>query len=311
MRNALQRALVGLLAAGVLAVPAVAQGQVPEQRSASPQASPATYRYPVVDRDRRMGRDLDVVGLTADRRLVRFDAANPRRTRDIGWVRGLVGDQMLVGIDHRVQDGKLYGVGNAGGIYTISSRSAVATKVSQLTVALSGTSFGVDFNPAANRLRVISDTGQNLRHNIDDPMGLPAAGTTAVDGTLTYPPATTAATGVSGAAYTNNDLDANTATTLLDVDTNLDQVAIQSPANAGSLAPTGKLLVDVGPGAGFDIYSRLRDGRVQGNTGYATLQLGGRAAFFQISLLTGQANPVGFFPVRNQVTDIAIPLDQR
>jgi hypothetical protein len=36
-------------------------------------------------------------------------------------------------------------------------------------VALQGTRFGVDFNPAANRLRVISDLGQNLRHNIDDP----------------------------------------------------------------------------------------------------------------------------------------------
>ena len=65
-----------------------------------------------------------------------------------------------------------------------------------LSVALTGTNFGVDFNPAADRLRVISDTGQNLRHDL-------TAGTTTVDG-LTYPPATTPATGVTGAAYTNN-----------------------------------------------------------------------------------------------------------
>lgn len=87
-----------------------------------------------------------------------------------------------------MQNGKLYGVGNLGGIYTLSTRSRDGTKVGQLTVALQGTRFGVDFNPAANRLRVISDTGQNLRHNIDDPA---APTTTTVDGTLTYPPATT------------------------------------------------------------------------------------------------------------------------
>lgn len=39
--------------------------------------------------------------------------------------------------------------------------------------------------------------------------------------------------------------------------------------------------------------------------------MGGRAAFFRISLLTGQADPVGLFPVPSQVVDIAITLDQR
>ena len=39
--------------------------------------------------------------------------------------------------------------------------------MSQLTIPLDGTVFGVDFNPAADRLRIISDTGQNLRHNVN------------------------------------------------------------------------------------------------------------------------------------------------
>jgi hypothetical protein len=146
------------------------------------------------------GPRLVVVGLTDDQRVVAFLATNPRNQLVIGKVSGLAGDARLVGIDYRVQNGKLYGVGDAGGIYTVSTRTGQATKVSQLTVALRGTAFGVDFNPAANRLRVISDAGQNLRHNIDDPNGAPAAGMTAEDGTLTYPPATTAAGGVTGAA---------------------------------------------------------------------------------------------------------------
>src|SRR5688500_14980587 len=122
----------------------------------------------------------------------------------------------------------MYGVGNYGGIYTIKTPpvtpDVVVTKVSQLSVPLYGTRFGVDFNPAADRLRVISDAGQNLRHNLND-------GTTVADATLTTPPATGPAKGVTAAAYTNNDLDARTATTLFDINTVADQVVIQSPAN--------------------------------------------------------------------------------
>ena len=254
---------------------------------------------------------LVVVGLTDDQRVVAFLATNPRNQLVIGKVSGLAGDARLVGIDYRVQNGKLYGVGEAGGIYTVSTRTARATKVSQLTVALRGTAFDIDFNPAANRLRVISDTGQNLRHNIDDPNGAPAAGTTAEDGTLSYPPATTAAGSVTGAAYTNNDLDPVTATTLFDLDSSLDQIAIQSPANAGSLAPTGKLGVDAATAAGFDIFSTLDDqGTSTGTIGLATLQVGGKYGLYRIGTLTGKATLIGTFPDRRQVVDIAIPLNQ-
>jgi Domain of unknown function (DUF4394) len=298
MRKAVQRGLLVLLALGMMAVPAVASGRA------------ADDRYRSEDRDDR--RSLQVVGLTADGRLVRFDAATPGRTRSIGRLQGLAGDQSLVGIDYRVQDGKLYGVGNAGGVYTVSTADATATKVSQLTVALSGASFGVDFNPAANRLRVVSDTGQNLRHNLDDATATtpPLAGATVADTTLTIPPATTPAMGIAAAAYTNNDLDPNTATTLLDLDTAADQVAVQSPANAGLLAATGKLLVDAGPVAGFDIYSRISAGTSQGNQGFATVATLGRHSFYKVSLLTGAVTRIGSFRPAAQVTDIAIPLDQ-
>jgi hypothetical protein len=254
-------------------------------------------------------KGLLVVGLTDDGTLVKFGTGSPGKVRKVGQVQGLSGDTSLIGIDYRVQDRKLYGVGNQGGIYTLNASNAQASKVSQLSVALDGTSFGVDFNPAANRLRVVSDTGQNLRHNIDDPNGAPAAGTTATDGSLTIPPATTPTTGITGAAYTNNDLDPNTATTLFDLDTALDQVEVQSPANAGSLAPTGKFGVDAQGNVGYDIYSQLgRDGRTSGNAGYATINTGNGAAFYQVGLLAGKANRIGSFPSNRQVVDIAIPL---
>ncbi|UDM05424.1 DUF4394 domain-containing protein (plasmid) [Streptomyces longhuiensis] len=250
------------------------------------------------------GKGLYSVGLTKDQRLVGFDVRTPGDTWDLGRISGLSGDRTLIGIDFRVQNGKLYGVGNAGGIYTINS-SAKAVKVSRLTVALSGKNFGVDFNPAANRLRVISDTGQNLRHNIDDPA---APFTTTVDGTLTNPttPPTTAL-GVTGAAYTNNDLNTATATTLFDIDTVNDRVAVQSPANAGNLAPTGNLGVNAGPSAGFDIYYNRKTGD---NKGFASLSTSGKYRFYSVNVLNGQTNNLGVFPANRQVFDIALPLDQ-
>jgi hypothetical protein len=300
MGKALRRGLLLLCAVSLLAVPAVASGRQLDD----------PYRSD--DGSRRDRRSLQVVGLTTDGRLVRFDADTPGRTRDIGKVKGLAGDQSLVGVDYRVQDGRLYGVGNAGGIYTLSTGNAAAAKVGQLTVALSGNSFGVDFNPAANRLRVVSDSGQNLRHNLDDATATapPLAGMTAMDGTLTVPPATTPVMGVAGAAYTNNDLDPNTATTLFDLDTMADQIVVQSPANGGQLAPTGKLMVDAGPVAGFDIYSRTDAGVTQGNRGFATVSVLGRYSFYQVSLLTGQLTRIGSFRASTQVADIAIPLNQ-
>lgn len=266
---------------------------------------------PKGDGDGGKFRGLSVVGLTADQQLGWFDARDPGRGRCIGQVTGLDGDARIVGIDYRVQNGLLYGVGDQGGVYTLDTADAKATKVSQLTVPLQGQFFGVDFNPAANRLRVISDTGQNLRHNIDDQNGAPAPGVTVADGPLTLPPVPPApgatATGVTGAAYTNNDLQATTGTTLFDVDTALDQVAVQSPANAGNLAPTGKLGVDVGPDAGFDIYYSPRRGT---NTGYAALNSGGTHGFYAVDMLTGQATKIGDFPAEQPVVDVALPLDQ-
>ena len=248
---------------------------------------------------------LRAIGLTSDQRLVSFRVNDPDDADVIGRVSGLQGDDKLIGIDFRVQDYKLYGVGNAGGVYTVSTRDAMATKVSQLTVDLSGTRFGVDFNPAADRLRIVSDNGQNLRHNVN------AGGNTVEDTALTLPPATARVSGISGAAYTNNDLNADTGTALYDLDTNLDQVALQAPANSGQLSPIGKLGVDAASDAGFDIYSSIRSGRATDAVGFASLSVGGRSGLYEVSLITGRVDKRGSFDRDMRVTDIALPLNQR
>ena len=259
--------------------------------------------------DRGRSDSLWVVGLTNDMQLVCFSENRPGQARSIGSITGLMGGDMLVGIDYRVQDNRLYGVSRSGGVYMLDLRTAMATKVNQLSVALEGSSFGVDFNPAADRLRIVSDTGQNLRHNVND------AGVTIVDDPLDYPATINgvgpAATFVTGSAYTNNDLSANTATTLYALDSMRDQIALQSPPNDGTLAATGALTVDTGPAVGFDIYSTIRSGVTVGVQGLASLQTAaGANNLYSISLPTGKATFRGRFPGQYKVIGIAIPLNQ-
>ncbi|MFI8090768.1 DUF4394 domain-containing protein [Streptomyces sp. NPDC086080] len=263
---------------------------------------------------------LRAFAITSDgTRMATFTTDRPDILDWVRVVKGLSGDTALIGIDFRVQNGLMYGVGNQGGIYTIQTPpqtvDVVVTKVSQLTVPLYGTNFGVDFNPAANRLRVISDNGQNLRHNIDDrtPGASPAAGHTVEDSILSTPGSENVSRGVTAAAYTNNDLNGDTATTLFDINTNSDQVVIQSPANNGTLAPTGKLGVDAGPVAGFDIYSDLVNGKTVSATGFAAITPpnGMVTTFYTVDVLTGTATPVAGddprFPLL--IGDVAVALD--
>ena len=78
-------------------------------------------------------------------------------------------------------------------------------------------------------------------------------------------------------------------------------MAVQAPANAGSLSATGKLGVDAGSDAGFDIAGK-------GNHGYATLSVGGKYRLYSVSLLTGAVTSKGSFPGSVQVSDLAIPI---
>lgn len=242
--------------------------------------------------------ELLVVGLTDDQRLICFNEYQPRKAREIGAITGLQGnDTRLVGIDFRSATGALYGLGNAGGVYTLDTRDATATFQVQLNEALMGTSFGVDFNPTVDRLRIVSDAGQNLRADV-------TTGATTVDTSLTYPP--NPALGIAGAAYTNNDADPNTATTLFDVDSNLDLVVIQAPPNNGSLNPTGKLTVEAGAAVGFDIFTEMRGGLARGARALASLSVGGRSGFYSVNLVTGRVRLRGRFTSSNQVIGIAI-----
>lgn len=294
--------LAGLVVAGLSAV-AVGLGSAAAVESAPHRAVPRDSDCTSASNLGRGRQALDVAAITADNRLLCFNEYQPDKARTVGTISGLTGDLRLVGIDYRPATGELFGLGNAGGVYVVDPATAIATKHAQLTVALSGTSFGIDFNPTVDRLRVVSDSGQSLRIDV-------STGAAAVDGAVNYT-AGTAAAGVAGVAYTNNDADPNTGTTLYDIDVMLDQIAIQAPPNAGTLNVTGKLGLDASSDVGADIYSTVRGGTTVDITAYASLTTVSQSGFYKLALFSGKAIKVGAFPAGSQIVGIAVPLNQR
>src|SRR5262249_34672066 len=143
---------------------------------------------------------------------------------------------------------------------------------------LSGTAFSFDFNPTVDRIRVISNTGQNLRLNPND--GTLAATDTAL-AYATGDPNAAATPRAVGSAYKNN-FEGATTTTLYDIDSSLDILVTQSPPNSGSLNTVGALGFDTSDLVGFDI---------SGITGIAhaalTAPAGNASQLFKIDLTTG------------------------
>lgn len=194
-------------------------------------------------------------GLTANNKLLNFALNNPNSVSEKSLT-GLLVDERFIGIDYRLRtttdhSGKLYGLTNKANLYTINPESGLASLVSTLKpaagssfTALDGTSFAVDFNPTADRLRVISNTGQNLRINVD-------TGDTIKDGDIN------GASGaqVTAAAYTNSFKTpvATLATELFDLDQTNKTLTKQNPPNNGTLSLIGNLGINLGTDNGFDI----------------------------------------------------------
>lgn len=177
----------------------------------------------------------------------------------------------IVAIDFRPSNGQLYGLGKTSRLYTIDVNTRIATQVSnsQFSPLLSGTSFGFDFNPTSDRIRVVSNTGQNLRL---DPN---TAAVAAVDANLNP-----GSPSVSAAAYTNNFPGA-TSTTLYTIDHVTDRLYRQDPPNNGVLTAVGPLGIDIQAENGFDITGTS-------GTGYALLTMDGFFSnLYSIDLNTG------------------------
>ncbi len=225
-----------------------------------------------------------MVGLNSAGELVTFDSATPGTISSRVAVTGLADGESLVGIDYRPANGQLYAGSTASRIYTINLSTGAATAVGTgaFTPAASGTNFGFDFNPVPDRIRFVSDGGQNLRIN-------PATGVAITDGNLAYATGDAnegATPNVTASAYVN-PFGGATTTTLYGIDTNLDILVTQNPPNAGTLNTVGALGLNAAGPAGFDVG--------QDGIAYAALTTDptGPSSLYTINLTTGAATLLG------------------
>lgn len=237
-----------------------------------------------------------LVGITVRNEVVTFDSAEPETIATKARISGVQRGETLIGIDHRPATGELYGVGDKGNLYTLDAYTGRATFKVTLTAdptdltapytKLSGGFYGVDFNPAVDRLRVVNSLDQNLRINVD-------TGFTITDETIAFIAGDINAARnplVAGAAYDNPDNDPSTATTLRGIEFGRDVLVTQNPANNGTLSTIGSLGVNVTGYVGFDI-------GVDG-AAYAALQAPSRIAgplssLYSVDLATGAATRIG------------------
>ncbi|PWN59028.1 DUF4394 domain-containing protein [Chryseobacterium viscerum] len=194
-------------------------------------------------------------------------------------VAGLQSGENILGIDFRPVNGQLYALGSSSRIYTINLGTGAATAVGTTPFAtlLSGTDFGFDFNPTVDRIRVVSNTGQNLRLNPND-------GTIAAVDLVLNPGSPM----ISAAAYTNN-FAGSTATTLFVIDHNTDKLYQQNPPNNGTLVETGSLGINITSANGFDIGSMSQKAYLMASVGSST-------KIYSINTTTGAATSVSDYP---------------
>lgn len=221
-----------------------------------------------------------------------FDATAPAVAFATVPITGLTAGDIVIGLDRRPANNALVlavdGLANDR-LYTLNPISGQATLLSTLAAdpadltapftGLTGAAFGTDFNPVPDRLRVVSDTGQNLRINVDSGLvttDLPLNGATA---------------SIQASAYINNFPGGGGSTTLYGINGATDTLYTQVPPNDGTQVVTGPLGVDTANTIGLDILTN--NGATTTNTAYAGLFVGGFTNLYTVNLTSGAATLVG------------------
>ena len=249
--------------------------------------------------------------------LIAVSAAEPQKITRSVTLYGLAPNERVLGIDYRVAYGVMFALGSSGRVFTVDVDSGALKPVGDtpFALALEGERFGFDFNPAADRIRIVSDRGQNLRAHPEtgalvdfkpDTEGLQPDGALAFrsdDANAGRTPR------VIAAAYTYNN-DNEKLTTNFAIDGDLGALVRQGSVegaepvvspNTGQLTTVGALGVAAITDAHFDISDVT-------NTALAALTTRDvpTPTLYRIDLATGQANAIGTIGNGEPLRGIAI-----
>ncbi len=233
--------------------------------------------------------DVVFYGLTDNNRILRFNARTAESALGSLDITGLQSNERLLSIDFRPATGQLYALGSTSRLYSINLTTGVATTPNtvQFTPMIDGALASIDFNPTVDRVRLVTNTGQNLRLNPETGLAV------ATDGSINGGSSPV----ITSVAYTNNIAGTGT-TELFDIDFTSKKLFKQNPPNAGTLAEVGALNVNFTGKGGFDI-------NFDNSAALATFTVGGVDKLYTINLMTGGATYLADFNVK--LVDIAIP----
>ncbi|GGK22178.1 hypothetical protein GCM10008955_14600 [Deinococcus malanensis] len=252
-----------------------------------------TACFTVRSPDAPMG--MTAYGLDAQGQLVIFGTDNPTNSTRRLALTGLASGEVLVDLDVFNRDGMLYALSDRGTLYSVNTTTGALTR--NVGTAAMGTPTVMDFNPAAERLRVFSNGDLNFR--LTPATGSSTDGTVTADGTLMYAQTDPANAGrnpnLVAAAYTNSfrmfkpTTEYTPATTLFSIDADTDMLVshTNSPApaptgNFSTLNVVGALGVDVSAGrTGFDIAGE--------NSALLSVSNGTSTTLYTVNLATGRA----------------------
>jgi hypothetical protein len=249
-------------------------------------------------------------------RLILIETTAPAGSQGVTeiTVTGLQPGESLLAIDFRLSNAKLYAITDQSRLYTINPVTGAASLVGSgsFTPALtlgSGIEVGFDFNPVTDLIRVVTESGQNLRLNPD------TGAVVAVDTTLAFAASDVNAARLprgSAVAYANNVPGASSTTLYTIVNGNANAVEQTilttqgSPGgtpispNSGQLFTVGNTGVFNGP-TGFDIAP----------DGIAYALFNGTDTFnqfFTVNLSTGATSQLFVGNQFFQMRDLAAPL---
>lgn len=232
-----------------------------------------------------------LAAVTLNNHLIQFDSSTPGTIDSDIEITGLGTGEVIQGFDARPATGELYllttiadGANLAGRIYRLDAGTGVATQVGDTpfsTTISPSTTFGFDFNPRVDLIRIISGADQNFRVNPDT--GVPSGTDTNLDDPNSDDDFLTSI------AYDRN-MPGTEATTLYGIDFNNDLLVRiggingnPSP-NGGLVTPVGPLGVTLGQATSFDI---AIDG-----TAFIAAQ-SGTYGLYTVNLQTGAASSIG------------------
>lgn len=232
-------------------------------------------------------------------------------------IKNLVEGDKLIGIDYRVARGDLYALANTGRIYMLDTQTGNAKLIegSEPLAEMAVGPYGFDFNPAADKLRVVGNRNDNLRIDPDNgarvdfdkvTLGVQTDPALAFDSEDQF---AGQSPDIVAAAYTYNPNDSKL-TTNYAIDRRKGMLLMQGTKEGDSPSVSPNLGVlytigDLGMGPLKDASLDISD---VSNTALAAVLSAGDAKtqLVSIDLETGAASPIGVFGSGSHVIGMAI-----